>query len=74
MNFKLKEARLSLNPPLQAWRLARQIGISPQRLSDIELEKYLPDHKLKRKIAKALGRSVTSLFETNLNGDGIHEK
>ena len=63
MNFKLKQARLSFDPPIQAWRLARRIGLSAQRFSDIEIGKAQPTEILKRKIAKALGKQVVDLFD-----------
>jgi len=74
MNFNLKKARLSQDPPLSAWRLARRIGITPQRLSDIELGKTEPNINLQRRIAHVLGVRRCEIFPNTGLKEVTHEK
>ena len=74
MNFKLKQARLTHEPPYPAWRLALKIGISPQKFSDIELQKKEPTEEIKNKLSMILKTPIEELFPIDIQVNNVGKK
>lgn len=74
MNLSIKHHRL-----LRGWsqsRLARESGVSQTYISELEAGKWSPNIAVLRKLAAALGVSVTALLDDEIDGgdeDQIHE-